>query len=295
MSWQRGVALSRLTTIGTGGPARAYAEPRTLAELENALRAARDLELEVAAVGLGSNLLAADAGVEMLVLRLAGELAEARIEGTLLAAGGGATNAVCLHRARTAGLGGLEFACAIPGTAGGGVRMNAGAYGSDCGTILGRALVATADGSAWLTPAELGLSYRHSSLRHGQVVAAVEYRLARRDPAVIRSNIRDLVERRKATQPTTRRTFGSVFKNPPGDVGAGKMLELCGLKGHRHGGALISPRHANFIENAGGATTADCLALMAEARHRVRETFGVELEHEVVLVGDMPVRDPEAR
>jgi UDP-N-acetylenolpyruvoylglucosamine reductase len=225
----------------------------------------------------------------MLVLRLAGDLVEARVEGTALVAGGGAANAVCLHRARDAGLGGLEFACAIPGTAGGGVRMNAGAYGSDWSTIVARALVSTADGSGWLTPDELGFSYRHSVIEHGQVVAAVEYALTPRDPAEIRAGVRELVERRKVTQPTTKRTFGSVFKNPPGDVGAGRMLEGCGLKGFRIGGAVISPKHANFIENAGGATTADCLALMAEARRRAREEHGVELEHEVVLLGEISV------
>jgi UDP-N-acetylenolpyruvoylglucosamine reductase len=286
MTFQNEVSLSRVTTIGTGGLARAYFEPRTLAELEHALRAARERGLDVATVGLGSNLLAADAGVEMLVLRLVGELAGVGTEGTVLTAGGGATNAVCLHRARAAGLGGFEFACAIPGTAGGGVWMNAGAYGSDWSGIVIRALVATADGTGWLTPTELGFSYRHSTLRHGQVVAAVEYRLAPRDAGEIRADVRDLVDRRKATQPTTKRTFGSVFKNPPGEIGAGKMLELCGLKGYHHGGAVVSPKHANFIENAGGATTADCLALMAEARHRALEAFGVELEHEVVLLGD---------
>ena len=283
--FQTDVALARLTTIGTGGPARAYAEPRTLAEVETALRAARELGLEVATVGLGSNVLAADAGVDLLVLRLAGELAGARVAGTRLVAGGGATNAVCLHRCRSAGLGGFEFACAIPGTAGGGVWMNAGAYGSDWSAIVERALVATADGTDWLTPAQLGLSYRHSNLQRGQVVAAVEYRLGPRDPAEIRAEVRELIDRRKATQPTTKRTFGSVFKNPPGELGAGQMLERCGLKGYRHGGACISTMHANFIENAGGASTADCLALMAEARHRARETFGIELEHEVVLMG----------
>jgi UDP-N-acetylenolpyruvoylglucosamine reductase len=282
---REGVALARLTTIGTGGPARAYAEPRTLAELEQALCYARDRGLDVATVGLGSNLLVADAGVDALVLRLTGELAGARVEGTILVAGGGATNAVCLHRARDAGLGGFEFACAIPGTAGGGVRMNAGAYGSDWGAIVSRALVATADGTGWLTPAELGFSYRHSSIAPGQVVAAVEYRLRPSDPAAIRARVRELVDARKATQPTTKRTFGSVFKNPPGELGAGRMLDLCGLKGYRSGGALISPKHANFVENAGDATTADCLALMAEARRRAREAYGVELEHEVVLLG----------
>ncbi len=288
-TFQEGVELARLTTIGTGGPARAYAEPRTAAELEQVLQAAHERGLGVAAVGLGSNLLAADAGVDLLVLRLAGELAEARTDGSVLVAGGGATNAVCLHRARAAGLGGLEFACAIPGTAGGGVWMNAGAYGSDWNAIMVRALVATADGSGWLTPAELGLSYRHSDLRHGQVVAEVEYQLVPRDPAEIKAEVRDLVERRKATQPTTKRTFGSVFKNPPGGIGAGEMLELCGLKSYQVGGALISPKHANFIENAGSATTRDCLELMAEARRRARDVYGVELEHEVVLLGDISV------
>ena len=288
-TFREDVALSRVTTIGTGGLARAYAEPRTIVELEHTLRAGRERGLGVATVGLGSNLLAADAGVDMLVLRLAGELAQARTEGTVLIAGGGATNAVCLHRARAAALGGFEFACAIPGTAGGGVWMNAGAYGSDWSAIVKRALLATADGTGWLTPAELGFSYRHSALRHGQVVAAVEYQLAPCETDEIRARVRDLVNRRKATQPTTKRTFGSVFKNPPGEVGAGEMLELCGLKGYRHGGAVISPKHANFIENAGGATTADCLALIAEARRRAREAFGVELEHEVVMLGSVAV------
>ncbi len=283
------VALARVTTIGTGGPARAFSEPRTIDELEHTLRSARERGLGVATVGLGSNLLASDGGVDMLVLRLTGDLAEAHAEGTVLVAGGGATNAVCLHRARAAGLGGFEFACAIPGTAGGGVWMNAGAYGSDWSAIVKRALVATADGTGWLTPGELGLSYRHSALQHGQVVAAVEYQLIPRETREIRARVSDLVARRKAAQPTTKRTFGSVFKNPPGEVGAGRMIELCGLKGYRHGSAVISTKHANFIENAGGATTADCLALMTEARRRAREAFGVELEHEVVLLGDIVI------
>jgi UDP-N-acetylmuramate dehydrogenase len=282
-----GHPLSRLTTIGTGGPAAAFARPSTLAELEEAIAWAGARGLPVATVGLGSNVLADDAGVDALVLRLAGELADVEVDGTLLRAGGGATNAVCLHRARAAGLGGLEFACAIPGTAGGGVRMNAGAYGSDWTSILTRALVVSAGGSGWMSVDELGLDYRRSRVEPGQVVARVEYRLVPRPEAEIRATVAELVARRKATQPTTKRTFGSVFKNPPGELGAGRMIELCGLKGHAIGGALVSPRHANFIENAGGATSADCLALMAECRRRVREQFGVDLEHEVVLLGDL--------
>jgi UDP-N-acetylenolpyruvoylglucosamine reductase len=284
---EEAVPLARLTTIGTGGPARAFARPRTLEELEQALTWAGERGLGVVAVGLGSNLLAPDEGVDALVLRLDGELAAVEVAGDVLAAGGGATNAVCLHRARASGLGGFEFACAIPGTAGGGVWMNAGAYGRDWAAILERALVAAADGAGWLTRRELGLSYRHSELRHGQVVARVEYRLAPRPPEEIKAEIADLVARRKATQPTNKRTFGSVFKNPPGEVGAGRLLELCGLKGHRVGGAVVSPKHANFIENAGGATSADCLALMAECRRRAWDEHGVVLEHEVVLLGGL--------
>lgn len=285
MKIEEGVELARLTTIGTGGPARAFARPASLAELEEALAWAAERDLPVATVGLGSNLLAADGGVDALVLRLTGELASVRVEGQTLAAGGGATNAVCLHRARAAGLGGLEFACAIPGTAGGGLRMNAGAYGSDWSAILARSRVVSAEGSGWLDAAELGLSYRHSELRPGQVVAEVEYRLQPRPPGEIKAAVAELVARRKATQPTNKRTFGSVFKNPAHELGAGRMLEACGLKGYAVGGALISPKHANFIENAGGATTEDALALIAEARRRAREQFGVELEHEVRLLG----------
>ena len=167
--------------------------------------------------------------------------------------------------------------------------MNAGAYGSDWSEILVRARVLSADGPAWLTPGELGLTYRHSELRHGQVVAEVEYRLAPRPVAEIKTRVAELVAQRKATQPTNKRTFGSVFKNPEHELGAGQMLERCGLKGYRLGGAMISPKHANFIENADGATSADCLALMAEARRRAREQFGVELAHEVELLGAIAV------
>jgi UDP-N-acetylmuramate dehydrogenase len=288
---ETGVVLGRLTMIGTGGAATAFARPRSTGELRSVLAWAAERGLDVAVVGLGSNILVADEGHPGLVLRLAGDLATVRAEGATLVAGGGATNAVCLHRAREAGLGGLEFACAIPGTAGGGVRMNAGAYGADWAAIVRRALVVDAGDSGWLTPAELGLAYRHSDLRSGQVVAAVEYTLRPRDPDEIRAEVADLVARRKASQPTTKRTFGSVWKNPPGDLGAGALIERCGLKGYRVGGALVSPMHANFIENAGNATTADCLALMTETRRRVRELHGVELEHEVVLIGEIGLGD----
>jgi UDP-N-acetylmuramate dehydrogenase len=287
MRIQEDVRLDRLTTVGIGGPARAFARPSALGELEEALAWAAARDLPVRPVGLGSNLLAADEGVEALVVRLDGELVAVETHGDLLVAGGGAPNAVCLHRARDAGLGGFEFACAIPGTAGGGVRMNAGAYGGEWRQILVRALVVGAGGSRWRTNDELDLAYRHSALEPGQVVAAVEFRLTPRPAAEIRSLVTEMQVRRRETQPTNKRTFGSVFKNPDQELGAGRMIEACGLKGHRIGGALISPRHANFIENAGGATAADALALMAEARRRAHEQFGVVLEREVELLGDL--------
>jgi UDP-N-acetylenolpyruvoylglucosamine reductase len=281
------VPLSRFTTLGTGGPAAAFARPETLEELQEALQFARERDLRLAVVGLGSNLLLADAGFDGLVLKLVGELARAEVRDDLLVAGGGAPNAVALHRARAAGLGGFEFACAIPGTAGGGVRMNAGAYGGDWAAVLERALVVDSDGARWHTRDELGLRYRHSSLRPGQVVAEVEFRLSPRPADEIKALVADLQAQRKAAQPTNKRTYGSVFKNPDHELTAGRMLEACGLRGHRIGGAQISPRHANFIENADGARSEDALALMAEARRRAWEQYGVELEHEVVFLGEL--------
>jgi len=284
---EQGVALSRFTTIGTGGPAAAFARPEGVDELREALAFATARGLPVAVVGLGSNLLVADDGYDGLVLKLGGALARVEVRSELLVAGGGAPNAVALHRARAAGLGGFEFACAIPGTAGGGVRMNAGAYGGDWAGILERALVVDHEGARWHAREELGLRYRRSGLQPGQVVADVEFRLTPRPADEIKAVVSELQAQRKAAQPTNKRTYGSVFKNPEHELSAGRMLEACGLKGYRIGGAQISPRHANFIENADGARSEDALALMAEARRRAWEQYGVELEHEVVFLGEL--------
>ena len=291
MNVDEGVELSRHTTLGTGGPARVFARPESEPEVDELLRWASKHALGVAVVGLGSNLLVADEGVDALVLKLGGELATVEAEGEVLRVGGGTANAVALHLARAAGLGGFEFACAIPGTIGGGVWMNGGAYGGDFAGVVERALVATADGSGWLTPAELGLTYRHSELRHGQVVLRADLRLRPRPPDEIKTEVRELNARRKAAQPTNRRTFGSVFKNPEHELSAGRMLEACGLRGHRIGGAQISPKHANFIENADGAKTADALALIVEARRRAYEQFGARLQHEVEFLGPLELPD----
>jgi UDP-N-acetylmuramate dehydrogenase len=288
------VALSRYTTLGTGGPARWFAEPTSVEELVERLAWAAGEGLPVAVVGLGSNLLVADEGFPGLALKLGGELARAEAVDGRLVAGGGAPLAVCLHRARAAELGGIEFVCAIPGTVGGAVWMNAGAYGGDIAGVLERALVADAKGTRWLTPAELGLRYRSSGLRHGQVVAQAELGLEPRPLADIKATVAEMQARRKDAQPTNKRTFGSVFKNPEHELTAGRMLEACSLRGYRIGGAQISPKHANFIENAGGATSADAVALIVEARRRAREQFGVQLHPEVQLLGaiEIPPLDP---
>lgn len=281
--------LSRYTTLGTGGPARWFDQPESVDELVARLAWAEAEGLEVAVVGLGSNLLVADEGFPGVVLKLAGEIAGAQAGEGELVAGGGAPLAVCLHRARAAELGGLEFVCAIPGTVGGAVWMNAGAYGSDIAAVLRRALVAEASGARWQTPEELGLRYRSSGLRPGQVVASAEFELQPRPLEEIKATVVEMQARRKAAQPTNKRTFGSVFKNPEHELTAGRMLEACGLRGFRIGGAQISPKHANFIENAGEARSADAIALIAEARRRAREEFGVVLHPEVQLLGTLEV------
>ena len=289
MKLKENVPLSKFTTLGTGGPARWFAEPESVEELAEVLAAADARGVPAAPIGLGSNLLVADEGFEGVALRLKSALAVTLAGDGRLVAGGGAALAVCLHRARDAGLGGIEFVCAIPGTVGGAVWMNAGAYGGDIAGVLSRAHVVDARGARWLTPAEIGLTYRRSDLRRGQVVAGAEFRLDPRPEEEIRATVAEMQAERKAAQPTNKRTFGSVFKNPEHELTAGRMLEACGLRGYRTGGAQISPKHANFIENAGGACSSDAVALIAEARRRALDQFGVRLEPEVQLLGPIEI------
>lgn len=284
--------LARLTTIGTGGPARFFARPGNEDDLHDCLAWAVAEDLAVRVVGLGSNLLPADSGFDGLVLRLDGELAAIELDAPFVRCGGGASLAAIVRRTRDAGLSGIEFGCAIPGTVGGAVRMNAGAYGHEMREPLVEAVVVSATGTRRGGPEELGLRYRGSNISWDEVVARALLRLTPEDPAVIRETIRGMQDLRTAAQPRKARTFGSVFKNPPGDRTSGQLLEACGMKGFAIGGARISARHANFIENDGTATSADVVALMAEARRRARERFGVELEHEVELLGEIAI--PEA-
>ena len=281
---ERDVPIARLTTVGTGGPARWFARPETLEQLEELLAWRREEGLDMTVIGLGSNLLAADAGFDGLVVRLAGELAAIERREDVVHCGGGASLAAVVKRATGWGLSGVEFGCAIPGTVGGAVRMNAGAYGGELCDVLEVALIVDGVHERREDAAGLGMRYRHSNVQPDEVVAWAELRLTPGDPEAIAATVRDMQRRRKEAQPSGVRTFGSVWKNPSADLTAGRLLEQAGLKGYRVGGARISPVHANFIENVGDARSSDIVALMAEARRRAREQ-GIELEHEVQMVG----------
>jgi UDP-N-acetylmuramate dehydrogenase len=275
---------SRLTTVGTGGPARWFARPTNVAELGDVLAWAKAEGLEVAVIGLGSNLLVADEGYDGVVVRLAGELARIERDGDRIVCGGGASLAAIVKRATGWGLSGIEFGCAIPGTAGGAVRMNAGAYGGEMRDVLAEALVIGPDGRRRGRPDDLGMRYRRSTVEPGEVVAEAVLALHPGEVETIRQTVADMQRRRREAQPAKVRTFGSVWKNPGPGKTAGRLLEECGLKGYAVGGARISPVHANFIENHDGARSADVIALMREGRRRARER-GVELEHEVQMLG----------
>jgi UDP-N-acetylmuramate dehydrogenase len=277
--------LARLTTIGTGGAARFLARPASAPELAQVLAWADAEKLDVAVIGLGSNLLVADAGYDGVALHLEGALAAIEIQGTSVRCGGGASLAAVVRRATEAALTGIEFGCAIPGTVGGAVRMNAGAYDSEIRDVLASAEVVSATGTRTGGPVELGLSYRHSNVRGSEVVAEAVLELERGIRERIRERVREMQRRRSESQPRKARTFGSVFKNPDEGPGAGALIEACELKGHVIGGARISTVHANFIENTGDARSQDVAALVALARRCVRERFGVDLDHEVELLG----------
>jgi UDP-N-acetylenolpyruvoylglucosamine reductase len=281
--------LARLTTIGTGGAARWFARPTSMHLLTEALRFAESEELPLAVVGLGSNLLVADDGFEGLALRLDGSLATIELDGEHAICGGGASLAALVRRATDSGLAGIEFGCAIPGTVGGAVRMNAGAYGGELRDVLIEALVVSAEGARRHGPDELEMSYRHSNVGPGEVVAVAMLQLTPAPRDEVKATVKAMQARRTAAQPRKARTFGSVFKNPDEGPGAGQLLESCGLKGYVIGGAQISTVHANFIENIGDARSADVAALIGEGRRRVREQFGVELQHEVELLGDIAI------
>jgi UDP-N-acetylmuramate dehydrogenase len=242
-------------------------------------------------VGSGSNLLISDSGYRGLVMKLGGDLTRIEHRGSRVVCGGGARLPSAAAKAGGWGLTGLEFGVNIPGTVGGAVRMNANAYGGELGRVLEWVTVCTSEGSERRRPKQLGFRYRGSDIGEREVVARASFSLTEADAAGVKATMADMRRRRHEAQPSGIKTFGSTFVNPedPRAEGrsAGQLLDAAGCRGLERGGARLSPKHANFVENTGGATTADVLAVMAEARHRVHESFGVVLKPEVQVLGEV--------
>jgi UDP-N-acetylenolpyruvoylglucosamine reductase len=283
--------LGRLTTVRTGGPADWFGRPGDMDALLDLLRWADAEGVEVGVVGSGSNLLISDNGFRGLVLKLDEDLATIEQLGDHLVCGGGARLPQAAAQSARGGLSGLEFGVNIPGTVGGAVKMNANAYGGDLSRVLDWVLIATPAGADRRDPAQLGFEYRRSNLGPREVVARASFALTPAEPSAVKATLARMRAQRREAQPSGIKTFGSTFKNPddPRAEGrsAGMLLDAAGCRGLQVGGARFSEKHANFVENIGEATTADVIALMAEGRRRVRERFGVALEPEVQLLGDV--------
>jgi UDP-N-acetylmuramate dehydrogenase len=277
--------LAAHTTWKIGGPARWFFRVRTEAALARVLGAAAAGGVPLALLGMGSNILVADAGFPGAVVRLEGDFLRVTIEGEHLSAGGGAAlGSVCAAAAR-AGLSGLEPITGIPSSIGAAVRINAGAYGGEIFDVLAEVRLVSPRGESRSARAEdLAHGYRWTRLiETKEIVAWARLKLKPAPREEIEAKTRQVADKRRGALPSEPNA-GSVFRNPPGDH-AGRLIEACGLKGSRRGGAVISPRHANVIVNDGGATAADVLALMLLARDTVRERFGITLAPEVELLG----------
>jgi UDP-N-acetylmuramate dehydrogenase len=281
--------LARFTTMRVGGPADLFAEVRNLFELRAIVRFARARDVPLTLLGRGSDLVISDAGVGGLVVKSSAQ--QFRVEGQRLIADAGLPMAKAATIAKDAGLSGLEFGLAIPGTIGGAVWANAGAHESDVASVLVDAGVIGPDGTeSALDPDALGMSYRDSILKHApegrpDVVTQATFELLPEDPAVITARLDEIRSWRQAHQPLGMPSAGSTFRNPPGDS-AGRIIDSLGLKGAREGGASVSEKHANFLVNDQGGTAADVRRLGDRVRATVLERTGISLAYEIVFVGD---------
>ena len=284
--FRRDEPLARHTTMRVGGPADLLATARDVATLAALVRGARAGGIPFLVLGRGSDVVISDSGCRGLVI-----LSRAdgwRIDGDRLVAEAGLPLARAATLTQRAGLSGLEFGLAVPGTVGGAVWANAGAHGSDVAAVLESVSVLRADGSEALEPAAaLGLAYRDSRFKSstGELVLTATFRLAWADPEVVKAGLDEIRRWRREHQPLSQASAGSFFRNPAGDS-AGRLIDACGLRGTRLGGAAISEKHANFIVNEGGATATDVRNLAERARGAVAERFGIELEYEVQFAGD---------
>lgn len=274
--------LAKHTSFRIGGPAQVLACPKTEAELREVYGFCEAAGEQIRILGGGTNILAPDSGVSGVVLSTRGLDALELTDAQTVTAGAGVPLARLAVFAQQHGLTGLEFAHGIPGTVGGGMYMNAGAYGGELAQVAVSARFLTPDGAILtITAAEMGLGYRRSAFmdRPGVIVSAT-FRLTPGDPAAIRERMRELMEKRKASQPLDLPSAGSTFKRPVGGYAAA-LIQEAGLKGLRVGGAAVSEKHSGFVVNLGGATGADVLELIAQVQARVREATGISLEPEV--------------
>src|SRR5688572_1632569 len=278
--------LAPLVWFKAGGPAEWLFEPKDADDL-GAFLAALDPALPVMGLGLGSNLIVRDGGVPGIVVRLGKSFARVEpVDPVTLRCSGGASGILVSSTARDAGIGGLEFLRSIPGTVGGFVRMNGGAYGREVKDILVDCELVLHNGErVTLALAELRYAYRHSELPDGSIVVGATFRGHAGDPEEIQAEMDRIAEEREASQPLRSRTGGSTFKNPPGTK-AWKLIDAAGCRGLQRGGAQVSEKHCNFLLNLGDATAADIEALGEEVRRRVREHSGVTLEWEIQRVGE---------
>ncbi|MDX1509945.1 MAG: UDP-N-acetylmuramate dehydrogenase [Nitriliruptorales bacterium] len=274
-----------LTTLRVGGPLAALVTVRDGAELEAVGRVVRDLEAATIVVGRGSNLLVADAGFRGVAIRLGPAFRDVTIEGTVVTAGAAAAQPTVARLVAEAGLAGLGWMAAVPGSIGGAVRMNAGAHGGETRQLLRAATIVTlgSGARAW-TPDELDFGYRHSAVGEGDVVVHATFALEAGDPDAIRREMEEIRNWRREHQPLNEPNCGSVFTNPPGDS-AGRLIDAAGCKGYEVGGATVSTRHANFIVTRPGATARDVAAVIDHVIATVAEVAGVTLQTEVVRVG----------
>jgi UDP-N-acetylmuramate dehydrogenase len=278
--------LSRRTTFRIGGPADAWFEPATVLDAQRAVALCAECGIPVTPIGGGSNLLVRDAGVRGLVIATRSLRRLERLGPTGVIVEAGISTGRLLHAATEWELGGVEFLGGVPGSVGGGMIMNAGTYlGEFKDVTVEVASVRILDGAmVRRAAAECGFAYRHSGLPTDEIVVESILRLRPRPRAEIEKDVRELRDRRHAREPKGFPNAGSIFKNPPGEY-AGRLIEAAGLKGRRVGGAEISPKHANWIVNAGSATCADVLELAAIARDAVAAHAGINLEMEVKVIG----------
>jgi UDP-N-acetylmuramate dehydrogenase len=277
--------LHRWAWFRVGGPADVLFEPADADDLATFL-AERPRDVPVTVLGLCSNLLVRDGGVRGVVVRLGRGFANVAIESETVMAGAGAADVTVARAAAEAGVAGLEFLRGVPGSIGGALRMNAGAYGAEIKDVLIEAAALDGEGRAHCVTAQsLGLSYRHSDAPADWIFIAATLRGRRGDPAAIAARMAQITEARDATQPTRSRTGGSTFKNPPG-AKAWELIDRAGCRGLKRGAAQVSELHCNFLINLGGASAAELEGLGEEVRRRVREACGVELEWEIARLGE---------